>query len=259
MRAAMLAVSAAVTGGAAGQNATLAVTGLPADPVPNGTAVTAYVRLSWTLPGGIGYAGGAFRLRFNDSGRNFGIPDVVIPSEQASEHIGINGATTVWSSGRRPGTLDGNTMHMDGMFRYPPQGTGAVILVYRVYSQADNIYLTGHNTGVEGMIEHAQLPPGLMMVDSTLFVSDTSFDLFKFTVRAPLTGNGTVTITPEMLSAAVFTSPAGAVVQVTRDQWTLTPASFSYTPGPPISGLVMLVGLGAVRRRRGRRPEGATA
>ena len=84
-----------------------------------------------------------------------------------------------------------------GTFRFPPNScTAPTGLGYRVETQAGGLYLTGRNgQGVENGIEHAQIPPALMAVDSTLFVSDTAFDLFRFTLVAPATGRGTVSVT----------------------------------------------------------------
>jgi hypothetical protein len=244
--AAVIAV-AGLTAAATAQNVTLSITGLPAGNVANGTSVTGFVRLSWTATGGIGYAGGAFRLRMD----GLSVADVTVPNEVNTERVGINGASTVWSSGRRPRTLDGNTTNADGTFRFPPQGTGATNVGYRVETQSGATYLTGRNGGgTENQIEHAQLPPALMPTDSELFVSAASFDLFKFTVRAPLTGSGTVTITPEMLSAAIFTSVNGAQVQTTANQRTMVAGSFTYTPAPSTLALLGLGGLVAGRRRR---------
>jgi hypothetical protein len=207
------------------------------------------VRVSWAAAGGIGYAGGAFRLRFDDSGGNFGVADIILPNEVNTERVGINGASTVWSSGRRPRTLDGETGNADGHFRFPPQSINNND--YRAENQGGTIYLTARNrSSFESQIEHAQLPPFYMPTDSTLFVSDASFDLFVFTVRAPLTGRGTVTIAPEMISGVVFTSAEGAGIQTTPAERTMVPASFTYVPLPPTGVVFAIVGLPGLRRRR---------
>jgi uncharacterized protein (TIGR03382 family) len=255
---ATVGLAAAVGTASGAQNVTLAVTGLPTDPVPNGTAISAFVRLSWAAGGGIGYAGGAFRVRFDGLAE---ISDVVSPVgvfvEQSTEQIGINGAATVWSSGRRPRTLDGATEHSGGMFRLPTNSPSPIGVHYRAERQNGVLYLTARNgQSVERQIEHAQLPPALMPTDNTLFVSDASFDLFKFTIRAPLAGRGTVTITPEMISAAIFTDANGAQLQTTAEQRTMVAASFTYTPGPPAAGPLALAAIGAALRRRRAGPGG---
>jgi uncharacterized protein (TIGR03382 family) len=246
MRATAGSLILALAGSAAAQSVTLTVTGLPTEPVPNGAVVAAYVRPSWSADGGIGYAGGAFRVRFD----GLSVADVTLPNENPNERVGINGAVTIWSSGRRPPTLDGTTGNVDGTFRQPPQGNSR--LVYSVESQRGATYLTGRMFGIERQIEHAQFPPALMPVDTSLFVSDASFDLFKFTIRAPLAGRGTVTITPEMISASIFIDANGAQVATTADQRTMIAASFTYTPGPPAVGPLALAAAGAALRRRRR-------
>jgi hypothetical protein len=247
-----IAAACLATGASAQVSVTLAVV-LDSGPfVGNGQAVRGTLRLTWTDPEGIGYSGGAFRLRFSDTGGNFGAADITLPNEVNVERIGIHGASTIWSSGRRPRTFDGETGNADGSFRFPAQGTGATNIGYRAEAQNGMIFLTGRNgAGVENQIEHAQLPPAVPPPpDPPLFVTDTSFDLFKFTVRAPLTGSGTVTITPEMIWAAVFISESGMAHHTTAEQRTMVPASFFYTiPAPGVGWFVVAVGMAARRRR----------
>jgi len=115
---------------------------------------------------------------------------------------------------------------------------------------AGNVLLTGRNgANVENRIEHAQVPPGVLS-DPLFFEPATSFDLFKFAVRAPLTGSGTVTITPEVLSASIYISEQGAQHMLTAAQISATGGSFTYTPSPSTLALLGLGGLVAGRRRR---------
>jgi MYXO-CTERM domain-containing protein len=238
-----LALVAACASLAQAQTVTYSVVLSTSGPVPTGAAVEATVRVAWSGASGIGYAGGALRMRLDGVAAS----QIDLPSEVAADHIGVGGQSTVWGSGRRPRADRGGGL-ADGGFRFPPAGSGPTSLAYRAETQGGIAYLTARNGGnTEVRIEHAQLPPGLMQVDSTLFVSEASFDLFKFVVHAPAFGNGTVTVTPEVTYASIFTSAAGANV---RAQFSATAASFTYTPAPAGLAVLGIGGLLVARRRR---------
>jgi len=260
--AAFLAV-AGLAAAANAQQATFSVVLSDAN-VANGATVNGTVRVTWTDAAGIGYAGGAFRLRMVDSGGNFGVANVLNPNNSAS---GVNGeatneqvtfgqgGTNRWTFGRRPKRVyinaDGESTSGGG-FRFPTLGTGPTDVHYSAEpgGAAGNVLLTGRNgANVENRIEHAQVPPGVLS-DPLFFEPATSFDLFKFAVRAPLTGSGTVTITPEVLSASIYISEQGAQHMLTAAQISATGGSFTYTPSPSTLALLGLGGLVAGRRRR---------
>jgi hypothetical protein len=255
----------ACAGGALAQTARFSVSVSPAGPVTNGALVSGVVRVDWTAgtSGAIGYAGGRFRLRMD----GLGISDVLFPnggngginSEAAADRVGVPvgeltpPAGTVsdqWTFGRRPVraylTNAPNGFTSGGGFRFPPLGTGPTDMHYSVEQQSGVTYLTGrHADGAEDQIEQAQNPPALLP-DPLFFESAAGVDLFKFQVRAPLTGGGTVTITPEVAFARLYTSASGAQVTPTVS---VAPGTFTYTPSP--SSLAPLaMGLLAVGRRR---------
>jgi hypothetical protein len=238
----------------------------------NGSVINGTVTVAWTAPGGVGYAGGAFRLRMD----GLGTSDVLFPnnntggvnSETTAQRVAIPASeltdpafgttTTNWTSGRRPkrgylaDATDPSSLQSGGGFRFPPNGTGPTDVHYSVEQQAGVTYLTGRNgAGVENRIEHAQIPRALQ-ADPLFFDPSANLDIFKFQVRAPLTGFGTVTITPEVLSASIFTSDAGAQVMLTAQQIAATGATFQYgvVPAPSTLALMGLGGLVAARRRR---------
>jgi uncharacterized protein (TIGR03382 family) len=272
---ASVAAFVAVAGLAAAANAQQATFSVVMTPgvVGNNALVNGVVRVSWTDAAGVGYAGGAFRLRFNDSGNNFAAANVVTPSnsnnginsETTAQRVGVTagelptGAGTVadsWTSGRRPkraylaDATDPSSIQSGGGFRFPPNGPGATDMHYSVESQSGVLYLTGRNgASVENRIEHAQIPRSLQP-DPLFFDPGTSIDLFKFQVRSPATGLGTVTITPEVLSASIFISDAGAQHMLTANQISATGGTFAYSPSPSTLALLGLGGLVAGRRRR---------
>jgi hypothetical protein len=235
------AVLVGTSAAAQAQTATFRVVLFPAGPAGPGERVDGVVRLEWAYPSAIGYFGGAFRLRMD----GLAVGDVDLPNESLSERIGINGAATVWSSGRRPRTLDGATGESGGGFRFlVQQGTGPTQVSYRAETQAGVTYLTGRNgVNVENRIEHVQEP----LIDNAFFITDTAFDLFKFSVRAPLSGAGTVTITPEISLAFILLTPNGGNMTVPA---TGVGASFTYVPGPGGAVLLGVVVALQVRRRR---------
>lgn len=264
-----LSTAAAVfvcAGAAMAQTARFSVSVSPAGPVTNGTVVSGVVRVDWTAgtSGAIGYAGGRFRLRMG----GLGLADVLFPngsngginSELSTDRVGVPAgeltppAGTVsdqWTLGRRPAraylTNAPNGFTSGGGFRFPPLGTGPTDMHYSVEQQSGVTYLTGrHATGPEDQIELAQVPPGLQP-DPLFFESAAGVDLFKFQVRAPLTGGGTVTITPEVAFARLYTSSSGAQVTPTVS---ITPGVFTYTPSPASLAPLALGILAAARRRR---------
>jgi uncharacterized protein (TIGR03382 family) len=263
---ASVAAFLAVAGLASAANAQSAVFSvvLSSGSVANGATVTGTVRCTWTDTAGIGYAGGAFRLRMNDSGGLFGPANVLNPNnssggvngESATEQVTFGqGGTNRWTFGRRP-----KRVYLDqfgdptsgGGFRFPTLGTGPTDVHYSAEpgGNPNDTLLTGRNgANVENRIEHAQVPPGVLS-DPLFFENSTSFDLFKFAVRAPLTGSGTVTITPEVLSASIYISDQGAQHMLTSAQFSGTAGSFTYTPSPSTLALLGLGGLVAGRRRR---------
>jgi hypothetical protein len=259
--AAFVAV-AGLAAAANAQQATFSVVLSSAGPVPNGTTVNGTVRVSWTDAQGVGYAGGAFRLRMSDTGNNFGASDILNPNntnggvngESGTEQVTFGqGGTQRWTFGRRPKRvlLDefGDPLSGGG-FRFPTLGTGPTDVHYSADTVAGVTYLTGRNgAGVENRIEHAQVPAGVL-ADPRFFENAASFDLFKFAVRAPATGSGVVTITPEVLSASIYISDQGAQHMLTAAQISATGASFSYVPSPSTLALLGLGGLVAGRRRR---------
>jgi len=255
---ASVAAFVAVAGLAAAANAQTAVFSVvlsTAGPVPNGTTVTGAVHVTWVDAAGIGYAGGAFRLRAN----GLGVSDVLNPNNSAggvngeagSEQVTFGqGGTQRWTFGRRPKRVYIDAFgdpQSGGGFRFPPLNTGPTDVHYSVEQQGGITYLTGRNgASVENRIEFAQIPPGLQ-ADPLFFENAASFDLFKFAVRAPTSGSGTVTITPEVLSGAIFTSAQGAQDMAVV---TSTGATFTYAPAPSTLALLGLGGLIAGRRRR---------
>jgi uncharacterized protein (TIGR03382 family) len=259
--AAFLAV-AGLAAAANAQQATFSVV-LSDAAVANGATVTGSVRVTWTDAQGIGYAGGAFRLRMQDTGNNFGPANILNPNNSAG---GVNGeatneqvtfgqgGTNRWTFGRRPKRVyinsDGESTSGGG-FRFPTLGTGPTDVHYSAEPGGAGItLLTGRNgANVENRIEHAQVPPGVLS-DALFFETATSFDLFKFAVRAPLTGSGAVTITPEVLSASIYISDQGAQHMLTAAQISATGGTFTYTPSPSTLALLGLGGLVAGRRRR---------
>jgi hypothetical protein len=246
-------ITLSVAAAARGQTVVLSVAGLPEGPVANGQLVSGVVRVSWSDDEGLGYAGGAFRLRLSDSLQQLRAADILLPEESCTEHIGIRGASTVWNEGRRPATLDGETGDADGSFRHPVALVGgANELWYRAEARSGSVFLTGRNAGgIETQIEHSQPPLAFAAGGGSLFVSEASFDLFKFTVRAPLSGHGSVQISPEAARAVIYTTPDGrGRHHTTSDQRLFEGASFSYAPAP--SALVALLLGGALMGRRRR-------
>jgi hypothetical protein len=235
------AVLAGTAAAAPAQTATFRVLLSPAGPVGQGDRVDGVVRVEWSYPGAVGYLDGAFRLRMD----GLSVGDVDVPNEIATERVGINGAATVWSSGRRPRTFDGASGESGGGFRFLiPQGTGPTQLSYRVENQAGATYLTGRNgSNIENRIEHVQDAA----FNNPFFITDTAFDLFRFSVRAPTHGVGTVTITPEISIAAILLTPNGANTNVPA---TGIGASFTYLPGPGAVGLLCWAGASTLPRRR---------
>jgi hypothetical protein len=242
-------------------------------PVANGALVQGAVHCSWVRPDGLGYAGGAFRLRMD----GLGVADVFTPSntngginsETTAQRVGVRFPSPIpppygtvsdsWTSGRRPkraylaDETDPGSVQSGGGFRFPPMGSGPTDMHYSVEQQSGITYLTGRNgAGVENRIEHAQLPRALQG-DPLFFEPSTDFDLFKFQVRAPLTGSGAATITPEILSSSIFTSETGAQVILTVNQIQALGASFTYTPAPA-AALPLLLAAWATPRLR-RRPD----
>jgi hypothetical protein len=192
-------------------------------PVGNGVRVDGMIRVDWSYPGGVGYYGGAFRLRMN----GLSVGDIDLPVETTAEHIGINGATTVWSSGRRPRTSDGATGDTGGGFRFPPIGSGPTDVRYVAEQQAGIAYLTSRNGQGENRIEHIQNPPN-GPIPNPFFVTDPTFDLFKFSVRAPMNGSGSVSIGAEINVAEILLNPVTNFF--TDVAVSATVASFTYGP-----------------------------
>jgi len=271
---ASVAAFVAVAGLAAAANAQQATFSVQLDHsgnLANGTVVNGTVRVVWSDPNGSnqGLAGGAFRLRAN----GLGVADVLSPnnsagginSEANGNRVGVPaselpaGAGTIadsWTLGRRPkrayyqDATDPASLTSGGGFRFPTLGTGPTDMHYSVEQQSNITYLTGRNgASVENRIEFAQFPKTLQ-ADQLFYEGRTTVDLFKFQVRAPLTGAGTVTITPEVLSASIFTSDAGAQDMLTAAQISATGGTFTYSPSPSTLALLGLGGLVAGRRRR---------
>jgi uncharacterized protein (TIGR03382 family) len=271
---ASVAAFVAVAGLAAAANAQQATFSVVLDHsgnVANGTIVNGAVHVVWSDPNGSnqGLAGGAFRLRAN----GLGVADVLFPnnstngvnSESSGNRVGVPAGDIAppggtigdsWTAGRRPKRAyfqdagDPTTLVSGGGFRFSTLGTGPTDMHYSVEQQAGITYLTGRNgASVENRIEFAQFPRSLQ-ADPLFYENRNSIDLFKFQIRAPLTGAGTVTITPEVLSASIFTSDAGAQDMLTAAQITATGASFTYSPSPSTLALLGLGGLVAGRRRR---------
>jgi hypothetical protein len=259
------------------QSVTFSVVLSTADPVSPGAVINATVRCTWQDPQGIGFAGGAFRFRIDDTAGPFAMANVVAPnnnsggvnSESTGDRVGVPaselfpGEGTVpdrWTLGRRPkraflqDATDPTSLSIGGGFRFPPLGTGPTDLHYSVEQQTGVTYLTGRNgAGAENRIEFANLPP-VLAEDPRWFERATAFDLFKFQVRAPLSGSGTVTITPEILLASIFISDAGAQHVLSPDQIHTTPASFTYIPAAGPAALLPLAIAFALRRSTRRRP-----
>lgn len=275
----------ALAGVANAQTATFSIVLNPPAPGPvaNGTMITGSVRVTWTrgTTSASGLAGGQFRIRFTDSGNNFGISGVTNPNGGSG---GINGETTAqrvgvplaevlvaypgdtnlgtnpggtvsdsWTSGRRPKRAylqdsgDPTSLQSGGGFRFPPNGSGNTDVHYVVEGVAGNVILSGRNgMGVENRIEYAQTPRGLQ-ADPLFYESQTTFDLFKFKITMPATGSGTITAMPEVAVASLFSSDQGA--QVTPAVST-TSATVTYTPAPSTLALLGLGGLIVGRRRR---------
>jgi hypothetical protein len=268
-----IVIVAGLATAARAQSITYSVVLSTAGPAQHGAVVTGTLRCAWQDPAGIGYAGGAFRLRMD----GLGITDVLVPnnsnnganSEPTNQRVGVplseippgSGYATIgdnWTSGRRPKRAyiqipgDPTGLVSGGGFRYPITGNGGPLdLHYSVEQQAGVTYLTGRNGGlVENQIEHNQYPPALQ-ADPLFFEPAASLNLFKFQVRAPLHGEGTATITPEILSASIFTSPTGTFDLLTTDQITAIGGSFTYSPAPP-SLAPLAIALAALARRRAR-------
>jgi hypothetical protein len=226
-------------------------------PVPSGTTVSGTVRCEWVWAYGAGYAGGAFRLRMD----GLSIGDVLSPDnstggingEDAQDRVSVPaaelppGAGTVsdrWIIGRRPkraylaDATDPGSIQAGGGFRFPPIGTHATDMHYSVEAQSGITYLTGRNgSGVETQIGHVQLPRSLLN-DPLFYEPAAALDLFKFTVRAPRSGTGTVTITPEVLSATAYDDTGRHDHHFIDGEISAVGVSFSYVPGP--GGLLVL-------------------
>jgi hypothetical protein len=254
------------------QSATYSITLSTPGPIQHGDLVQGTLRCAWQDPAGVGYAGGAFRLRMD----GLGIADVLVPnnstngvnSETSGQRVGVpaseippgHGWGTVadgWTSGRRPkrAYLDGDPeptgLVAGGGFRNPPNNNNS--LHYSVEFQAGATYLTGRNAAnVEIWIEHAQAPLAAQG-DPLFFEPSSDFALFKFQVRAPLSGSGTVTITPEIQVAAIYATPDGAQDLLTPAQIQTLSASFTYVPAPGLSPLIGIALTISLRRRTRRR------
>jgi hypothetical protein len=259
----------------AAQTATFSVL-LDAGPVvEHGTVVNGIIQVAWAADGGIGYAGGSFRLRMegldvadvlspNNSGGGLylepGGDRVSVPAERLPPPAGP--VTDRWTTLRRPKSAylldasDPTSLRAGGGFRFPPNAQPPTDLGYRVEQQAGVTYVTGRNAAfVEIGIEHAQIPLNLQ-TDPLFFVPEARFDLFKFQVRAPLHGTGAVTITPEPVvafgnsAASIYTSPDGAQAMLTPDQIQTLGASFSYVPEPGAAALLGIALLFLTSRTR---------
>jgi hypothetical protein len=257
---------ATLAGAASAQTITFSVVMSPAGPVANGTTVNGTVRATWTggASGASGLAGGQFRLRFGDTGGNFSVTNVLIPTEGSTNQVGVANPndplapipSTSWTLGRRPKTAynvedsenpGSYVLQSGGGFRFPSLGAGPTDLAYRAENQGGIVYLTGRNgANVENRIEFAQVARSLQS-DVNFYVSSTSFDLFKFRVTAPATGAGTVTVLPEISIATLYTSDSGAQTNATLSG---VAGTFTYAPAPSTLALLGLGGLVAGRRRR---------
>jgi hypothetical protein len=259
-------------GAAAAQSAVYSVVFSTAGPVPSGGVVEGTMHCAWVDPTGIAYFGGAYRLRMD----GLGVADVLSPN---NSNDGVNGenstdwvsvpaskiplpggpVTDRWSSGRRPRSAylldasDPDSVVADGGYRFPPLGTFPTNLRYRVEQHAGVTYLTGRNgQNMENWIENALFPPPYFL-DPLLIDRGTDLELFKFQVRAPLSGAGTVTITPDVLSCAILTNlSSGAFHRLTHDQIQVVGGSFTYVPGPSVLAVLILGAAGGGRRVRGR-------
>jgi hypothetical protein len=233
----------------------------------NNTLVNGTVRVTWAATGGLGFAGGAFRLRLD----GLDVSNVVTPSnsnggvnsETTAQRVGVPasqlppGAGTVsdsWTSGRRPkraylaDASDPSSIQSGGGFRFPPNGTGPTDLHYSVEQQSGVTYLTGRNgAGVENRIEFAQIPPAIQ-TDPLFFEPSASFDLFKFQIRTPSSGAGPLTFTPDVLSASIYITAGGG--QVTP-QVSVVPGVLVYVPSSAAAApLALAFSAAALRRRR---------
>jgi hypothetical protein len=268
--AASFTVSAAVRADMATFSILLSTNG----PVAHGAIVAGTLRCTWSQPDGYGYGGGSFRLRMD----GLGIDDVLFPnnssdginSEDPTDRIGVPaselppGAGTLadrWTSGRRPmrtyllDATDPTSIARGGFgFRLPPLGSRRTDVHFSVEQQSGVTYLTGRNgAGVENQIDHAQIPRSLQ-ADPLFFEPSYGFDVFKFQVRAPRSGSGTATITPEIGIAFIFSTSAGAQHSLLPSQIHVIPASFTYTPAPASVFTLLLATSAFPQRRRPKSP-----
>jgi hypothetical protein len=265
---------ATLAGAASAQTITFSVVFSPVGPVGNNAVVNGTVRATWTggASGATGLAGGQFRLRFGDTGGTFSVANITAPlgsastQEPTTNQVGHSNPTdplaptpsTSWSIGRRPKTAvneladptdpsQGYSVQSGGGFRFPTLGSGPTDLAYRAENQGGIVYLTGRNgASVENRIEFAQVSRGLQ-ADPLFYVSDNTFDLFKFRITTPASGAGVVSALPEIAIATLYTSDSGAQTNATLAG---VAGTIAYSPSPSTLALLGLGGLVAGRRRR---------
>jgi hypothetical protein len=206
-------------------------------PIAHGQTVRGSIWVNWT-PGSsaaIGYGLGAFRLRMDGlTPADLDLPDEGPPGTLPWDH-----------GGRRPRSSVADVL---GGFRFPPVSDFSPVGVHYATTVHDGAaYLTSITSAGENRIRHSQIAP---VFGNTGFVTDTMFKLFRFSVRAPLSGAGTVTITPEGLGTELFLDEDGDRLAVPNQA---APASFSFAPAPA-SVLLLVLAVPRRRCRDARRP-----
>jgi hypothetical protein len=207
------------------QTATFSVVLSTPGPVQNGATVHGSLWIAWNLTGGYAYEGGAFRLRMDGLGPS----DVNLPTEPPSDYIAVPGGDVFWTDGRRPPYFLGSDIWVGG-FRLPrrPQ--------YTADQEGGAVFLDAGG----GPILHSQ------DVFEAGVTTDAQFELFRFSVRAPLVGRGEVTITPDALVGNAVDG-AGHLVPLVA---TGIPAAFTFVPDVPTLSALLILLPNAGRSRR---------
>jgi hypothetical protein len=202
-------------------------------PYQNGESVEGTIRCSWAPPG-LAVYGLWFRLRFDGLNPS----DLNLPVENPAD--GVDDPTRTWTSGRQP---DRYVETPRASFREPPVGTSPGHMQYVISEHDGAAYLQATGDNTQENIYALQFPR-----DEFFPVTDPAFDLFKFSVRAPLAGAGLVTITPEVLAGDLFTNFTfyEGIPATTRAEG----ATFSFVPAPSAAALFGCGSLLSMCRRR---------